>query len=531
MRRSDLTARQREVVDSEQRSLLVTGGAGSGKTTVALWAARAELERPSNFGRRALFLTFSRTAVDQIAERSQSAVTPVRDRIEIATFHSFAFRLIRQFGPALGLVDDDPRVQSAAQAKLLGRSSARLAYDDLAPLALKILDHPRMQTLVSRRWCMVICDEFQDTGDQQWQILERLKRYARLLLLGDENQLIYGFLAHSGVGLDRIRNADREVDEVIELESVSHRDPSGSVPALATAVRQRQFGAPSVLQALREERLHVRRGVRDEDLMTAVREGLDAAWSRGSRTFGLFAHTNQGVADLSARLTDERIDHHLVGLPDAEAAALEAMLGITGFSFDQGDWVGVQTMLATYLTACTRGKTPPLARTLASGGVLPPVLARRFEALQESAKLAVSVADAAAVAATAWDGLGISVGQAPWARASPSFLSIVRRAAGGDDPLAVVSKAVEELRTRALFESGRRRPSSVQLMNLHQTKGREADAVLVLCRDDDFHGYEDEPFVEASRLLYVVLTRARREVTMIFGNDPHPLVAPLAELA
>ncbi len=81
-----------------------------------------------------------------------------------------------------------------------------------------------------------------------------------------------------------------------------------------------------------------------------------------------------------------------------------------------------------------------------------------------------------------------------------------------------------------MFDSQRRRLPAVQVMNLHQTKGREADAVVILCGDDDYHGREDEPFVEASRLLYVVLTRARNEVTMVFGDDPHPLVAPLAEL-
>ena len=71
---------------------------------------------------------------------------------------------------------------------------------------------------------------------------------------------------------------------------------------------------------------------------------------------------------------------------------------------------------------------------------------------------------------------------------------------------------------------------AVQVMNLHQTKGREVDAVVLLCGDDDFHGYEGEPFVEGSRLLYVTLTRARKEVTVILGHQPHGLVAPIAAL-
>jgi ATP-dependent DNA helicase UvrD/PcrA len=58
----------------------------------------------------------------------------------------------------------------------------------------------------------------------------------------------------------------------------------------------------------------------------------------------------------------------------------------------------------------------------------------------------------------------------------------------------------------------------VQLINLHQTKGPEADAIVILYGDDDSHGYDDEPFVEGSRLLYVILTRARTEVTVTFGH-------------
>lgn len=81
-----------------------------------------------------------------------------------------------------------------------------------------------------------------------------------------------------------------------------------------------------------------------------------------------------------------------------------------------------------------------------------------------------------------------------------------------------------------MFESQRRRLPAVQVMNLHQTKGRETDAVIILCGDDDFHGYENEPFVDGSRLLYVILTRARKEITLISGNHPHALFAPIAAL-
>ena len=70
----------------------------------------------------------------------------------------------------------------------------------------------------------------------------------------------------------------------------------------------------------------------------------------------------------------------------------------------------------------------------------------------------------------------------------------------------------------------------VQVMNLHQTKGREVDAVIIAFRSSDYHRRESEPFPDASRLLYVALTRARKQITLILPTDPHPLVAPFAGL-
>jgi DNA helicase-2/ATP-dependent DNA helicase PcrA len=67
-------------------------------------------------------------------------------------------------------------------------------------------------------------------------------------------------------------------------------------------------------------------------------------------------------------------------------------------------------------------------------------------------------------------------------------------------------------------------------MNCHQTKGREADAVVVVYREGGWvTSYRDaEPFTSASRVLYVALTRARDAVTIMLPRNPHPLVAPFA---
>ena len=99
--------------------------------------------------------------------------------------------------------------------------------------------------------------------------------------------------------------------------------------------------------------------------------------------------------------------------------------------------------------------------------------------------------------------------------------------------LAKLQRAVATRRSAMLTEDTVDSVSTVQLMNLHQTKGREADATVVVLRANDFFGTErNEPFEEGSRLLYVVFSRARKQiVVLVLGTQLSPLVAPFVDLA
>jgi DNA helicase-2/ATP-dependent DNA helicase PcrA len=100
-----------------------------------------------------------------------------------------------------------------------------------------------------------------------------------------------------------------------------------------------------------------------------------------------------------------------------------------------------------------------------------------------------------------------------------------------EDPVRAITQRVAAARVDSFTEIDAGDTAPVQVMNLHQTKGREADAVIIAFRNDDYHGTEGEPFPALSRLLYVVLTRARNRVTLLLPPDPHPLVAPFASIA
>jgi DNA helicase-2/ATP-dependent DNA helicase PcrA len=75
-------------------------------------------------------------------------------------------------------------------------------------------------------------------------------------------------------------------------------------------------------------------------------------------------------------------------------------------------------------------------------------------------------------------------------------------------------------------------PADIQLMGLYQSKGREADATIVVLRGNDYFGKESEPMPVGSKLLYVVLTRARtKTIVLTLGSTLPSLIYPLAVLS
>lgn len=533
----DLTPEQRTAIVSDARRLLVFGGAGAGKTTVALWCARQQLERAVSTSERALFLTFSKAAVRELSGRATQALGGVADSVEVHTFHSFAHRLLLAFGRYIGLGLDTPTLQSPPQVDLLGRDRSRLVYDDLLPHALTILRTPLLRRLLAPRWSIVICDEFQDTDDLQWELLNELATNARLALFADPNQMIYTFLRSRGVGPERVEAARAAADLVVDLGAPSHRDPSQVIPAMAQAVRERDFGHEAVRAALDQARLMIHRAVPADGLVDLIRDQVIEARRGGAETVAIFAHSNQSVADLGADLLGVGVEHVLVGLPEAHGEALAAMEALLRFGLGLTDRDEVTERLAVFLTSSVRGRTPMLALALIGRGVLSPGLRDRLDAVLASVQAAAEAGleDLIREAAAAWGRLGITSGNRPWRQSARTFAATgfqILSAVRGDQDLFVprLGQRVAELRGETLVEAGFARRHPVQLMNFHQTKGREADVVLLVYRDDDFFGHESEPFPDNSRVLYVSLTRARHRNVVLLPSVPHALVAPFARL-
>ncbi|MBV5247043.1 AAA family ATPase [Mycolicibacterium sp. PAM1] len=529
---------QQKVIKTDSDLTVVLGGAGTGKTTCALAAAAAHLERTTTSPeQRALFLSFSRASVSRIADHSRGILGPYAPRVDISTFHALAYSIVRRFGSLIG----KPSVVlvSPPRERLDSRPDA-IGYDHLIPLAINIIrSSPAVAAHLRSRWGLVIVDEFQDTGDAQQDLLNEIAQDARLILLGDPNQCIYTFLAADGVRIERITEACRTAgsENTISLPEVSHRDPTGVIPSVARAVLQRDFTSPALTAAIDDERLHIHSGIPLEDEVAVV-----ADYVRGIRADDLgvavFTHHNDMLAALSDGLEADGIDHEIAGLNDALACALDAQVAMLGFAAGSNTWDDVLLALAVFCTSAQRGKqVPQLARDILDG-TGSTALHARLSDLQGHLQVDAPVEDDLGIAAGAHEMVGLTSKSSAWAQAA-SLLRTMRARATRQS----IRQAPKKLIVRRIAAAAQEAaasvltdvavdPHEVQLMNLYQTKGREADVTIVVLRQGDFMGTEGEPFPTTSRLLYVVFSRARhRIVVLLVGDYLHPAVEPLTRLA
>jgi ATP-dependent DNA helicase UvrD/PcrA len=533
---------QVDIINSTASVVVVGGGAGTGKTTTAVAASRAHLEaadrqltvdrrRAMASGQRtrlpapqrALFLSFSRTAVAQILGRAGTVIGAYGPRLEVATFHGFAWRVINDFGGHHGY-PQPLSVISSANSRVPGAPPG-LTYDQLVPAARRLLALPKIAEHYAGRYGIVICDEFQDTDGGEWVFLQAIAPTARRILLGDVNQCIYGSFKPGVDPAARIAAALAIPGAVaIDLPAASHRDPTGLLPAAAAAARKRRFDDPAIQIAASSGRLTVTRIINGDGHAEVI--DLARTARQHGHTVSIFTHTIAATTTLSDGLSHAGLTHEQVGFGEAYGEALPAQLALIQYAL--GDSVSPRRQLAVFIAACNGGKNlPPLAAQMLdkSNPSLERAVQHLAEDLQAAGGATPDLDRLADVVATAYARIGTSRGQEIWSQAARRTRRALR--AAKDHTLASISAELLQARDEALVGNHTPLRHRVEVMNLHQTKGREADTTILLLGSDEYYGSEGEPFLDGSRLLYVVMTRARHQAHIVVPDGPHPLWQPL----
>lgn len=259
-----LNEEQKKAVEFVEGPLLVLAGAGSGKTRVVTYRI-ANLLQKKVPPQKILGLTFTNKAAGEMKERIEALT---KSHVLICTFHSLGARILRESIGVLGykkdftIYDDDdtdrliktclqdlnikdkaaepkafksmiskaknslispdainkddytnkleqffPSVYSLYQDKL--KQYNALDFDDLLYLPVMMFhEFPEVLEFYQNRWHFLLIDEYQDTNEAQYELVQLLvAKRKNLFVVGDPDQSIYSW---RGANIRNIMNFERD---------------------------------------------------------------------------------------------------------------------------------------------------------------------------------------------------------------------------------------------------------------------------------------------------------------------------------
>lgn len=237
--------------------ILVRGGAGSGKTTIALAKACADVASGQlGVTGKALFLSFARATIARVAEQAMATIP--RDqmsRIEINTYHGFAWSILKSHAYLLcgrpgvslllpaqardrlaGLTGED---RNARQRQLFDEEGL-IAFDLFPSLIAELFEVvPLLARSYAAAYPLIIVDEFQDTNKDEWAMIASLGQHSRLMALGDPKQRIYEFKGANAERFDEFIAAFQPTQ--FDFQSENRRSAGTDITLFADAMLTGQF--------------------------------------------------------------------------------------------------------------------------------------------------------------------------------------------------------------------------------------------------------------------------------------------------
>lgn len=188
---------QQSAVVNEKNQLLIVAGPGSGKTTVLTQRIVHLINYKNIAPQNCLAITFTRKAAQEMRERLAKLLNGNAKSVNIHTFHSLCFSILKENYEKAGLNEDF--IVMSEQEKSLCKDEIilekALGFDDLILLSVKLLtEDENILNIYRNRFKYTFVDEYQDIDENQYKLIRLLvPNNGNIFVIGDPNQAIYGF--------------------------------------------------------------------------------------------------------------------------------------------------------------------------------------------------------------------------------------------------------------------------------------------------------------------------------------------------
>jgi len=561
---------KRKAIIAQPGHLLVLGGPGSGKTTIAL--LKAQHRFPSlKPGQEVLFLSFSRAAIRQVLLRCREILTPSQRRTVVAqTYHAFCIEMLEAHGrllhgrPVRFLYPTEERLRKSEfvgdwnyERKRLAAETGLYCFDLLAAGTASLLEGcTALRNLIADRFPMIIIDEFQDTDNDQWRIVRALAQVADVFCLADPEQRIFDYRDDIDPRRLDILRETLPVTE-FDLGSENHRSPNAGILGFADAVLRNQSPLPVTADV---NQISYRLKSFPATVHAAVVRTFNALQKKGidRPSVAVLSRSNRLISQLSVILSEPHeynsqtlsaVEHDVVWDAELSAAAAEVVASILEWPTGPREETLTRTLRAIANFYKLKNAEEPNNAAAKN--------ARKYDEAASKVENGNEPRIKAATALVVAHAAGVTLSGEPvadWKTARrllqniPALADVFRevrfvRFFRASDALAsglaarwlamgsyagasdLVKLILEQER---LFAAERDIHSGCILMSIHKAKGKEFDGVVLVEGAFKSRFFDERtehpPFERSRRLLRVGLTRARSLVTVVRPVNARPLV-------
>jgi DNA helicase-2/ATP-dependent DNA helicase PcrA len=575
-----LNNRQKEVLNSNNKELLVLAGAGSGKTSCVVEKVKSLLEKGYKIN-DIVAITFTNKAADEMIERISQFQFITKQKSNISTFHSFCYKILKENIDLLDMVrvkicDDNQSVMLLGEAmeivkgnkedlervkSKIERLKNELIYpnnidtakykwltpiyteyqrllkqcclfdfnDLISQTVLLIRNNLSLKEKYQKQFKFIIVDEFQDVNNAQFELIKELHndKYNSLMVVGDDAQAIYGFRSSDPSFIINLKECYNNV-QIIKLEQ-NYRSTKKIIYVANYIINKNMNGIKKTLWTNNEDGKDIEvikfsgEKAQAEFIANLINKNKDI---KNFSDYCVLYRINSQSRIIEDALAFRNIPTKVVhGLSFYDRLEVKDLLSYLKFIDNPNDIISFRRCIQTPKRGIGKSTIDKLIEESKDKGLLE-VLKSGSDKVKRFGDI---ISKARSFRHNAVDMINFLMSEIGYNdyldEKSKSKEELINRKGSIEQIINMSSKETEDKSLQNLLEymslrtdTNKDEDNAVRLSTIHSAKGLEFDTVFIIGVNQGTFPHEtlDTDIEEARRLFYVAITRAKNK--LYIGN-------------